>query len=276
MIYLVVSALLFAINNALWKWVVNDYYPLQVIFKRSIITVFIGFSVVLFSYDNQIFYITLTQAAFVNLACLIGALGLVFMIYALKKSSLSMFIHYSLFGATGSATYLYFIENIVPNNYFTGLICLSLGFVFYLLPQRNNLKKNSLITHCLFFLMTICFSLSAIMQWYNLRTYDYVFLVFNQEIMVLLVSCILLHTKKQPLITFFKLDYIWLQAVVVFLAMITGFYGLKLEDPFISSIVNLSTPIFTMVFAVFFLNEKFYPRYIISLILVVSGAWLLS
>jgi drug/metabolite transporter (DMT)-like permease len=63
---------------------------------------------------------------------------------------------------------------------------------------------------------------------------------------------------------------------VVFLAMITGFYGLKLEDPFISSIVNLSTPIFTMVFAVFFLNEKFYPRYIISLILVVSGAWLLS
>ena len=151
MIYLLVSALLFAINNVLWKWVVNDYYPLQVIFKRSIITVFIGFSVVLFSYDNHIFYSTLAQAAYVNLACLVGALGLVFMIYALKNSSLSMFIHYSLFGATVSATYLYFIENIVPNNYFTGLICLSLGFVFYLLPQRNNLKKNSLITHCLFF-----------------------------------------------------------------------------------------------------------------------------
>lgn len=58
--------------------------------------------------------------------------------------------------------------------------------------------------------------------------------------------------------------------------MTTGFYGLMLEDPFISSVVSLSSPIFTMVFAVAFLNERFYPRYIISLILVISGAWLLS
>lgn len=96
-----------------------------------------------------------------------------------------MFIHYSLFGATGSV-------------------------LIYILFKRNNLKKNSLITHYWFFLMT------------------------------------------------------------------TGFYSLILEDPFISSLVSLSTPIFTMVFAVAFINERFYPRHVISLILLISEAWLLS
>ena len=96
-----------------------------------------------------------------------------------------MFIHYSLFGAMGSV-------------------------FIYILFQRNDFKKNSLITHYWFFLMT------------------------------------------------------------------TGFYGLMLKDPFISSLVSLSTPIFTMIFAVAFINERFYPRHDISLILLISEAWLLS
>ena len=49
--------------------------------------------------DNFIFYNTIGQAVFVNLTCVIGAFGLVFMIYAIKQSSLNTFIHYSLVGS---------------------------------------------------------------------------------------------------------------------------------------------------------------------------------
>ena len=42
--YLILSSLFFAFNNVLWKWIVADYLPLQVIVKRSMITSFIGIS----------------------------------------------------------------------------------------------------------------------------------------------------------------------------------------------------------------------------------------
>ena len=40
--YLILSSLFFAINNVLWKWVVADYLPLQVIVKRSMVTSLFG------------------------------------------------------------------------------------------------------------------------------------------------------------------------------------------------------------------------------------------
>ena len=87
--YLILSSLFFAINNVLWKWVVADYLPLQVIVKRSMITTLFG--VVVLVATNFTMYTTLSEALFVNLACIIGALGLVFMIYALKESTLNNF-----------------------------------------------------------------------------------------------------------------------------------------------------------------------------------------
>ena len=40
--YLILSALFFAVNNVLWKWIVADYLPLQVIVKRSMFTSLLG------------------------------------------------------------------------------------------------------------------------------------------------------------------------------------------------------------------------------------------
>ena len=54
--YLIFSSLLFSLSNILWKWIVADYLPLQVIVKRSIITSFIGGVVLIFNYDNFLFY----------------------------------------------------------------------------------------------------------------------------------------------------------------------------------------------------------------------------
>jgi len=162
--YLVLSSLFFAFSNVLWKWIVSDYLPLQVIVKRSIITCFIGIIVLIFKYDNFNFYNTIGQAVFVNLTCLIGAFGLVFMIYGIKQSSLNTFIHYSLVGSTVTATYLYLVEGIIPKNYALGISCIALGFFIFLWKQRHNTKIVSFSTHRYLFAMALCFSATAIMQ----------------------------------------------------------------------------------------------------------------
>tara|TARA_B110000967_G_scaffold110354_1_gene112920 strand:+ start:697 stop:1464 length:768 start_codon:yes stop_codon:yes gene_type:complete len=255
---------------------VSDYFPLQVIVKRSILTCFIGSIVLIFNYDNFIFYNTIGQAVFVNLTCVIGAFGLVFMIYAIKQSSLNTFIHYSLVGSAVTATYLYLVEDIVPKNYALGISCIASGFFIFLWKQRHNTKVVSFSTHRYLFAMALCFSATAIMQWYNLKTYDLVFLAVHQELVVLIVAGFMLYFLKQSPIPFFKLDYIPVMAFVVSIAIVSGMYGLKVTNPFVSSIISLSSSIFTMILAVVLLKEHFKWYYIVSLLTVLYGAWLLS
>jgi len=274
--YLILSSLFFAINNVLWKWIVADYLPLQVIVKRAMITSLIGVGVlVVYSSDLEI-YTTLSEAVFVNLTCIIGALGLVFMIYALKESTINNFIHYSLLGSFGTATYLYFVEDIIPQNYVLGILFIALGFSVFLWNQRNNSKVVQFSTHRYLALMTLCFSVSGIMQWYNLKTYDLVFLAVHQEIEVLITAGILIRYLKQPILSFFKFDYILFMIPIVAIAIIAGMHGLKITNPFISSIMSMTTPVLTMILAVVVLKERFKWYYLSSMFMVILGAWLLS
>jgi hypothetical protein len=274
--YLILSSLFFAINNVLWKWIVADYLPLQVIVKRAMITSLIGIGVlVLYSSELEI-YTTLSEAVFVNLTCIIGALGLVFMIYALKESTLNNFIHYSLLGSFGTATYLYFVEHIIPQNYVLGILFIALGFSVFLWNQRYNSKVVQFSTPRYLALMTLCFSVSGIMQWYNLKTYDLVFLALHQEIEVLITAGILIRYLKQPILSLFKFDYILFMAPIVAIAIIAGMYGLKINNPFISSIMSMTTPVLTMILAVVVLKERFKWYYVSSMFMVILGAWLLS
>ena len=272
--YLILSSLFFAINNVLWKWVVADYLPLQVIVKRSMVTSLFG--VVVLCVSDFTIYTTLGEALFVNSTCIIGALGLVFMIYALKESTLNNFIHYSLMGSIGTASYLYFVEDIVPQNYLLGTLLILLGFSIFLWNQRFASKTVHFSTHRYLILMMLCFSTSGIMQWYNLKTHSVVFLVIHQEIEVLIIAGILIRYLKQPVLTFFKFDYIMLMALIVAIAIIAGMHGLKTTNPFISSIVSLTTPILTMILAVIVLKERFKWYYVTSMFMVILGAWMLS
>lgn len=272
--YLILSVLFFAINNVLWKSIVADYLPLQVIVKRSMFTSLLG--VVFLGMNGFETYTTLSEALFVNLTCIIGALGLVFMIYALKESTLNDFIHYSLLGSIGTASYLYFSENIIPQNYILGILFIAFGFCLFLWNQRMNSKAVRTSTHCYLILMTLCFSVSGIMQWYNLKTYDVVFLVVHQEIEVLIVAGILIRFLKQPILTFFKFDYILVMVPIITIAVVAGMYGLKVTNPFISSIINLTTPILTITLAVIVLKERFKWYYVSSIVMVILGAWMLS
>lgn len=270
------SSLFFAINNVFWKWIVADYLPLQVIVKRAMITSLIGVCVLVLCFNDVKIYTTLSAAVFVNLTCVIGALGLVFMIYALKNSTLNNFIHYNLLGSFGVAAYLYFVENIIPQNFVLGLLFIAIGFCVFLWNQRFNANTVQLSTHRYLALMTLCFSISGIMQWYNLKTYDIVFLAVHQEIEVLIIAGILIRYLKQPVLSFFKLDYILLMAPIIAVAIIAGMQGLKTTNPFISSVVSMTTPILTMLLAVVALKEYFKWYYVSSMFMVILGAWMLS
>ncbi len=272
--YLILSALFFAVNNVLWKWIVADYSPLQVIVKRSMITSLLG--VVFLGVNGFTMYTTFSEALFVNLTCSIGALGLVFMIYALKESSLNNFIHYSLLGSIGTASYLYFIEDIIPQNYLLGILLIALGFCAFLWNQRHNSKVVQISTHRNLTLMTLCFSVSGIMQWYNLKTYDIAFLVVHQEIEVLIIAGILLRFLKQPILAFFKFDYILVMVPIIAIAIVAGMYGLKTTNPFITSIISLTIPILTIIGAVIVLKERFKWYYVSSIFMIILGAWMLS
>ena len=274
--YLILSTLFFAFNNVLWKWVLADYLPLQVIVKRSILTCLIGVGFLVLSPVNFAIYTTFYEALFVNLTCIIGALGLVCMAYALKESTLNSFLHYSLLGSIGTASYLYFFENIIPQNFVLGVLFIALGFCVFLWNQRFNSKPVPFSTHRYLTLMTLCFSVSGIMQWYNLKTYNVVFLAVHQEIQVLIIAGITIRYLKQPILTFFKFDYIFLMTPVVVIAIISGMYGLKMTNPFISSIISLTTPILTMILAVLVLKEHFKWYYVSSMALVIFGTWMLS
>ena len=274
--YLILSSLFFAFNNVLWKWIVADYLPLQVIVKRSMLTSFIGIIVLVLYASHFTIYTTLSEALFVNLTCIIGALGLVFMIYALKESTLNNFIHYSLLGSIGTASYLYFIENIIPQNYLLGILLIAFGFCAFLWNQGFSFKTVQFSAHRNLALMTLCFSISGIMQWYNLKTYDVIFLAVHQEVEVLIVAGIIMCYLKQPILSFFKFDYILLMAPIVAIAIIAGMYGLKMTNPFISSIVSLTTPMLTMALAVLVLKEHFKWYYVSSMFMVILGAWMLT
>ena len=274
--YLILSSLFFAINNILWKRIVADYLPLQVIVKRSMFTSLLGIIFLLLCSNSFTIYTTFSEALFVNLTGIIGALGLVFMIYALKDTTLNNFIHYSLLGSIGTASYLYFVENITPKNYVLGTLFIVLGFCTFLWNERINTKSAQFSTHSYLTLMTLFFSVSGIMQWYNLKTYDVVFLAVHQEIQVVIVAVLIIRYLKQPILTFFKFDYILLMVPIVAIAIIAGMWGLKTTNPFISSIVSLTAPIITMILAIVALKERFKWHYVSTLFIVILGAWLLS
>ena len=67
-----------------------------------------------------------------------------------------------------------------------------------------------------------------------------------------------------------------LMALIVAIAIIAGMHGLKTTNPFISSIVSLTTPILTMILAVIVLKERFKWYYVTSMFMVILGAWMLS
>jgi drug/metabolite transporter (DMT)-like permease len=64
-------------------------------------------------------------------------------------------------------------------------------------------------------------------------------------------------------------------ALLIFLALLFSFLGLKVTNPMISSLLFLSNPLLTIVFAAIFFKEKITIYTIIALIFISVGAFIL-
>ena len=100
MIWLLLSALFYAVNNLLWKFFVDNEQPLQLITRRAVFTTLIALAALVLS-GVKLVTITSNPHIYIVLAgSVLGATGLIFMVSFLKQGSLGLLGYYSLLGVS--------------------------------------------------------------------------------------------------------------------------------------------------------------------------------
>jgi drug/metabolite transporter (DMT)-like permease len=128
--------------------------------------------------------------------------------------------------------------------------------------------------------MTLLFSTSSFIHWKNLASdVPALVLISNQELIVF-ITALLLIVKTQTysqikLEVRLNLKKVLVMASLIFSALLFSFLGLKVTNPLISSLLFLSNPLLTIVFAAIFFKEKINLYTILALIFISSGAFIL-
>ena len=285
MLFLLLSVLLYSINNVLWKQSLKIAQPWLLMLGRASITVFFSLAILLLFYMDSIYNLTIQQIIYVNIASVTGAIGLAFMLSALKKGGLILFGMYTLLGVFLTALYLILIEGFNVLNYLRGGLLVVLGYILYLWENRStNTNTQSVTTHLKFMGMIVFFTTSGIIHWYNVAANVLpLYMVVNQELVVFIFGLtgylIFEHRKKtQPVYTSLQqvAKNLLLMSLVIFLAVLTGFLGLYKTDPLVAALVALGTPILTMLFGLFLLKEKIAVKTALALVLIITGALMLQ
>jgi drug/metabolite transporter (DMT)-like permease len=281
--YILASIFFYALNNLLWKKILFESNMWLIMSLRAFMTFSIGLLIIFFFYRNIFNELTIETILKVSLASIVGALGLVFMTSALKLGSLRQLGLFNLAGVFFTVTYLYLFENFDLRYYMLGTSLILLGFAVYLMQIKKELgKENSFRQLMLFTLMTIFFSASGLLHWHNLKqSISPIFSLVNQEFIVFSVSIFGLvtrtsYTRKQLIVSSMSIyKLVSVMALLIFMAVWTGFLGLKITNPYVTSLLALSTPVLTIVFGALFYKEKWSLSNLIALALIISGAFML-
>jgi len=278
MYWLFLSVFLYAINNILWKSFVKGEQPLRIINRRAIFTVLIAFSAVWFTHVDLIAFVTNPKAFFVLLASLFGTAGLVMMVTFLKDGSLVRMGYYSLMGSFIAAGYTYlFRETPISQKAILGTILIIIGYLVFLFNEKRQVKTEPalLSQHFLLSGMTICFSLSLLIQWESLKIFPPLAIISTQEITVLVATFIALlivkPTKMQTAIQLRTISKTAIMAIVIFAGIFVGTIGLKQVNPFLASITGISVPVLTVFAASFVFRDKLNLFHLFSLLLMIIG-----
>ena len=284
MVYLILSNFFYALNNLLWKRALSKFNLWFIISSRSLLTSIIGFIVIITFYLDA--FNTLDFPLFLNIfiASVFGSLGLICMIHALKKGSLSQLALFNLIIVFLIGSFLFFFEGLHFENYRVASLLIISGFVLYIYQiKKKNTQQMSLHQLLLFSLMSIFFAGSILMHWYGLKKdIPVIFSLSIQEAVVFLSSITIVIIS--PSFSLVKLRYelkkisttAILMATVIFAAIWTGFSGLKFTDPLISSLISLLTPILTILFGVIFYKDKWNYLTILCFLLISSGIYLIN
>lgn len=283
MIFLILSVFLYSLNNLLWKKNLDRFDSWHVMFTRAVFTTLLGSSVVLIWTPEILSTITGMMFLRSSIASLLGGLGLLFMLKSLKIGSLRQLGIFNMLGVFLSATYLILFEHFTLNHYWVGSLLVILGSVYYV-SQLNRIQTvdHSPKAYLYFILMTLFFTTSTLLHWYNfLQDTPVLFSLVNQEIIVLCIALIaILSNRRKTAIPFINtiqsmFKPVFVMAVIILLALWTGFHGLLITNPFFSAIFSLSTPILTVALGAIFLKEKWTSQIVYALIAILTGTFIL-
>lgn len=278
MIYILASIVLFALNNVLWKKILQNSSVPFLIGYRAFFTTTLATSLLLYMHGFEIYQNQ--PIGKITLGSLFGVLGLFCMLTVLKKAPLQWLGIYNLIGIFFTALYLYFFENTPVMKSILGLIIIVVGFSFYVYFNRESETKISPKQHLVLLVMTLSFGISSLIHWKNLGTkVPAILIISNQELVVFISATLLIFfTLKTPEIKFQLKSYFSkaiMMALVIFLALLFSFLGLQVSDPLISSILFLATPLLTIVFGTLFYKEKMSLINSISILIIAAGAFIL-
>ena len=268
MIFLILSIFLYSINNYFWKKILSDSNIWFVIALRSSFTIILGLIWSYFIDPEFLNTITWQQLKFVLIASILGALGLICMVSALKNGSLIQYGIFNLLTIFITVTYLIIFENLNIKYYIIGSSFIIVGFAIYLSQlKKEKVADNSIKQYLLLSLMALFFSFSGLMHWYNLKVSIPVMaslLIQEGTVFVFGITFFLLQPQKVIIEVIRnstnKIILVVFMSIIIFLAVWFGFMGLKITNPIISSLLSLAVPIITIFFwkSIFKRENKFY------------------
>jgi hypothetical protein len=274
MLFIILSVLLFSYNNVLWKKNLHTASIPFLVSYRALLTSIISL-VILFTFfriDN----ITIIGFIKITVGSLFGVIGLFSMLFVIKKVSLQWLGVYSLIGIIFTIAYLGLFETIDIKKTTVGLLIIALGFVGFIYSNKETQLKITRRQHLLLLLMTFSFSCSGILHWKNLTSnIPPLLIITNQEFTVFLAGILFTFKQgdsrlyKSHLKIYFK--RILLMSVVIFLALLFNFLGLKKTNPMITSLLFLAIPLTTIVFSAFFFKEKLSSKNILFISIIAMG-----
>jgi drug/metabolite transporter (DMT)-like permease len=278
MIFVLISILLFSLNNVLWKKNLQTVSIPFLVGYRAFFTSVLSCLLVICFYDFQ----ELLTLPFlkITVGSVFGVMGLFCMLNVLKDAPLQWLGIYNLIGVVFTATYLFVVEKIEVFESLVGLVLILSGFLSYIFFNNESKVKITTRQHVYLFLMTLFFSTSSLIHWKNLASeVPPLVLISNQELTVFITALFLIlktnsfnQLKRDISLNFSK---VIVMALLIFLALLFSFLGLKVTNPMISSLLFLSNPLLTIVFAAIFFKEKITIYTIIALIFISVGAFIL-
>lgn len=278
MIYILLSILLFSLNNVLWKKNLEYLNTIYLISYRSLFTFLL--SIILAFYFNSFTSVTPLIFAKVTIGSVLGFIGLLCMLTVIKKASLHWLGIYNLIGILFTTCYLIFVEHLEFKQSLVGVFLILTGFIYHIFQKNNINLKMSISQHLLMLIMIASFSASSIIHWKNLTIkIPPLVILANQEMVVFFISTLLSRYfyKVQFSFTQYTKDFfkVGLMAFVIFLALLFSFFGLQQTNPTISSLLFLASPLTTIVLNIFFFKEKLSKQNLIALTLISTGAYIL-
>jgi drug/metabolite transporter (DMT)-like permease len=279
MMYLLISIVLFALNNVLWKKNLQQCSVPFLVSYRALFTSLGSFALLIYIYGFNIYQNQ--PLGKITLGSIFGVIGLFLMLIVIKKAPLQWLGIYNLAGIVFTAVYLYYFEKTPLFDSLLGLACILFGFVLYLYYNKEKEYKINKLQHVFLLGMTLCFGISSLIHWKNLGTnVPPLLIISNQELVVFICAfCFSKFTMKNAEIKLNLIKYFpttILMAFIIFLALLFSFLGLQVTNPLMSSILFLATPILTITFGTLFFKEKISIANCIAITIIAAGAFILQ